>query len=29
MKNGKQVPGGKDIDALDKKFVASIYPKKK
>ena len=29
MKSGKAVPGGIDIDALDKKFVSSIYPKKK
>ncbi len=28
MKKGKPVPGGVDIDAKDKKFAASIYPKK-
>jgi hypothetical protein len=29
MKNKKPVPGGTDINALDKKFAAQIYPKKK
>lgn len=28
MKNGIAVPGGKDIDALDKKFAAKVYPKR-
>jgi Astacin (Peptidase family M12A) len=28
MKNGIAVPGGTDIDALDKKFSAKVYPKK-
>ncbi len=27
MKNGVAVPGGKDIDALDAQFAASLYPK--
>jgi hypothetical protein len=29
MKNGRAISGGIDIDALDAKYVASIYPKKK
>ena len=29
MKNGKAVPGGTDIDAMDQKFAALVYPKAK
>jgi hypothetical protein len=29
MNNGQAVPGGTDIDPMDKKFAASVYPKKK
>lgn len=28
MKNGQPVPGGRDLDALDREFVAAVYPKK-
>lgn len=28
MKDGKPVPGGTNIDTLDRKFAASVYPKK-
>jgi hypothetical protein len=29
MKNGKEIPGGKDIDKLDGQFAGKIYPKRK